>query len=218
MSAKNVTDCPCRNGAAWSGRADGARQCARQPDGRSDGADRLFGGAGDDSIQGGAGDDQLYGDSGNDTLQGGDGADWMEGGTGDDMLVGGAGADRLLGSAGRDTLEGGSGDDLLTGGSGADMFLFRADSIGDHDTLTDFSLRQGGRIGLSPIDADIRTAADEAFCFVGTDAFSGTAGELRYETTAAGAIVSADVDGDGRADITIMVMGVDSLTRDAFIL
>lgn len=184
----------------------------------SDGADRLFGGAGDDSIQGGAGDDQLYGDSGNDTLQGGDGADWMEGGTGDDMLVGGAGADRLLGSAGRDTLEGGSGDDLLTGGSGADMFLFRADSIGDHDTLTDFSLRQGDRIGLSPIDADIRTAADEAFCFVGTDAFSGTAGELRYETTAAGAIVSADVDGDGRADITIMVMGVDSLTRDAFIL
>lgn len=184
----------------------------------SDEQDRLYGGAGHDLIQGGAGDDHLHGDNGNDTLHGGDGADRIEGGSGDDLLIGGAGGDRLLGGTGRDTLDGGSGNDVLTGGSGPDMFLFRADTLGDQDTIADFSQRQGDRIGLSPIDADISTATDDPFRFLGTDAFSGQTGELRYDSSAAGAILSGDVDGDGRADFTILIEGVDWLSRDAFIL
>jgi Ca2+-binding RTX toxin-like protein len=104
-----------------------------------DGADFVYGGAGDDEIHGGGGNDSLWGQSGADTiyggggnnlLVGGNGDDWLEvgdgtnelrGGAGDDQLFGGAGNDLLKGSHGKDHLSGGDGDDELRGGLFADL-------------------------------------------------------------------------------------------------
>ena len=104
----------------------------------TNGKDTLTGNSGNDYLDGGNGDDKLYGGAGNNTLLGGNG---------DDLLVGDAGNDSLNGDLGNDTLRGGLGNDTLTGGSGIDVFVF-APGEGT-DTITDFSLGQGDKIGLT---------------------------------------------------------------------
>ncbi|AYF01419.1 hypothetical protein PY32053_01794 [Paracoccus yeei] len=193
-------------------------------DGLSGGADndRLLGDAGNDLLLGDAGADSLWGDAGNDTLGGGAQNDLLAGGIGNDRLLGDAGADRLLGDAGNDTLTGGQGADQLWGGLGADRFVFLATSDSTtpmRDQILDFSRAQGDRIDLSAIDADRRDSYDnDAFRFVGTDAFSGTAGELRYGRVGNGVIVQADTNGDRVADMAFLVAGNQALLASDFLL
>lgn len=191
-----------------------------------DGNDVMAGGTNDDLLSGGAGDDQLSGDAGNDTLSGGIGNDDLEGGGGkdtlngdagadrlsggdaNDILLGGDGADTLLGGAGNDHLTGGAGGDMLTGGDGKDVFVYLAASdstLGAHDTITDFGL--GDRIDLSAIDANPSQPGNEAFTWVTGSAFSGHAGELLLTEQDGASILSADLDGDGAADLQIDVAG-----------
>jgi Ca2+-binding RTX toxin-like protein len=105
------------------------------------------GGNGQDTLIGNAGNDYLDGSNGNDALYGGAGNDTLLGGNGDDLLVGETGNDSLNGGLGNDTLRGGLGNDTLTGGSGSDVFVF---APGDGtDTITDLSLGEGDKIGLT---------------------------------------------------------------------
>lgn len=184
----------------------------------SAGADEISGGGGRDSIQGLAGDDILRGESGKNNLHGGSGDDLLYAGDDGDTLNGGDDADRLWGGPEKDMLEGGAGNDVLVGGRGGDLFVFRDESIGDHDVIGDFSLADGDRIGLSLIDADVGTAVNDAFRFIGSQPFSGTAGEVRYAADAAGLVCTADVNGDAFADFTITLPGIQQLSSAAFIL
>ncbi|AUQ66364.1 calcium-binding protein [Phaeobacter inhibens] len=86
------------------------------------GDDTIYGGSGDDTLWGGEGNDSLFGDAGNDVMRGADGADYMAGNDGNDHLAGGIGNDSLYGGTGDDTLHGNEGDDLLTDDSGANVF------------------------------------------------------------------------------------------------
>ena len=73
-------------------------------------------------------------------------------------------------------------------------------------------LRRGGkRPGL-------RGGGDQAFGFIGTAAFSSTAGELRYATAQGNALVVGDVNGDGTPDFAILVKDVTNLTAGEFVL
>lgn len=175
------------------------------------GKDRLDGGAGNDRLEGGGGKDALFGGAGKDQLDGGGGKDALSGGGGADDLAGGGGADDLSGGGGRDVLTGGRGRDVLSGGAGRDIFVFgstgEAGSTGRKaDTIEDFKGRQKDRIDLSGIDADEGTRRDDAFEYIGREAFSGTAGELRYDRQADR--LMGDTDGDGRADLFLNVDGV----------
>lgn len=98
--------------------------------GAGGGGDTVFGGLGNDRVSGDAGNDELHGDAGNDTLFGGDGNDTLFGGDGADELYGGAGNDRLesgsgggalFGDDGNDTLVGGAWAETLDGGAGDDV-------------------------------------------------------------------------------------------------
>jgi Ca2+-binding RTX toxin-like protein len=111
------------------------------------GDDLLFGGTGNDTLLGGNGQDTLFGDAGNDRLEGDNGDDKLYGGDGNDSLIGGNGQDLLVGGAGNDFLTGGKGDDNLTGGTGSDTFVL--EKAAGRDTITDFSLGEGDKIGLS---------------------------------------------------------------------
>ncbi|BAY21585.1 hypothetical protein NIES2100_13410 [Calothrix sp. NIES-2100] len=111
------------------------------------GNDTLYGGTGNDTLLGGNGDDTLNGEAGNDRLEGDNGEDSLSGGDGNDTLLGGNGQDLLVGGAGNDFLNGGKADDILTGGSGGDIFVL--EKAAGRDTITDFSLGQGDKIGLS---------------------------------------------------------------------
>ncbi|MGK7869903.1 M10 family metallopeptidase C-terminal domain-containing protein [Falsiroseomonas sp. E2-1-a20] len=184
------------------------------------GNDLLSGGTGNDSLLGGAGNDTLDGGSGKDLLEGGEGADLLRGGDADDVLLGGAGADTLDGGAGGDRLQGGTGRDVITGGAGKDFFVYGSvaeSPAGDgRDLVTDFA--SGDRFDMSGIDANVRLSGDQAFTWLGGRAFGGTAGELRATQEAGRTIISADVDGDRRADLEIELAGSHGLSARDFIL
>ncbi len=185
-------------------------------------ADRAFGGSGNDKIEGQKGGDRLNGNSGNDRLYGGAGADTLKGGSGVDKLFGDVGKDTLFGGSKADILLGGTGKDMLSGGTGADMFVFKstADSGAGRkqaDVISDFAAGDD-LVKLSRIDADTTHKGNDAFTFIGTDGFSGTAGELRYTVASEGVRVFADTNGDGRADMQIRLTGIDSMAATDFIL
>lgn len=166
--------------------------------------------AGDDVIKATNFADTFWGGNGDDTLYGNRGADKIGGGRGNDRLMGGAGNDVLKGDAGNDELSGGAGADVLLGGRGADMFVFSTakDSTvaaAGRDTVRDFSRGQGDKIDLGAIDANVKAAGDQAFGFIGSDEFHGKAGELRFERKAGDTFVFGDVNGDGKADFSILV-------------
>jgi serralysin len=92
------------------------------------------------------------------------------------------------------------------------------DSTADNaDVIMDFQLGTD-RIHLSALDAVAGTAVSDAFSFVGTAAFSGKAGELRYSVQDGMTIVQADTNGNKQTDFELHLAGALQLTPDAFIL
>lgn len=149
-------------------------------------------------------------------------ANKIRGSSGADFLFGLGGADSLDGSDGGDSLFGGAGKDRLAGGKGADHFFFNLSDTAvaktRADTIADFHASQKDVIDLHSIDANEGRKNDQAFHFVGTDAFSHHAGELRLEKTAHDTYVMGDTDGNGRADFTIRLAGEIDVAKDAFVL
>jgi Ca2+-binding RTX toxin-like protein len=174
--------------------------------------DTLNGGAGDDLLGGGEGNDFVYGDDGNDSLHGGDGDDQVGGGAGDDWLVGGMGADFIAGNDGDDTMHGGMGADTLDGGAGSDTFRFlrRWDS--------DTGLGSDRIVGFEPgIDRiDLSDLIPGALAWRGTAALTGTAPEVRLLLQGTGTLVFVDTDGNGVADMRIVLPSVQGLTAGDF--
>ncbi len=179
----------------------------------TDNVEELFIGGAARSGTGNALDNVLHGSDSSNTLSGLAGADVLRGSGGRDLLVGGAGADLLDGGVGKDT---------LTGGAERDVFQFRDGDMGASrplaDLITDFSQADHEKIQLNLVDADTATAGNQAFAFIGTGAFSGTAGELRYEHALGNTWVSADTNGDGAADWYIGLTGTHTLVSGDFVL
>ena len=125
------------------------------------------------------------------------------GGSQRDLLWGNAVANRLTGNGGDDVLNGFAGADTLFGGAGAD--IFELSTIETGDTIGDF---------VSGTDKiDLRgTGVD--FTFVGANAFSKTAGELRF----ADGVLSGDIDGNGIAEFSARIVGTPVLATDIFII
>lgn len=209
--------------------------------------DEVYGDAGDDWAEGGGGDDIVQGGDGRDRAEGGSGDDVIYGGNGDESgeikiptasndegppiygtveagLFGGAGDDQIFGGKGNDLVDGGDGNDLLVGGKGADSltgglgadtfrFDFKDSKPSVRDTILDFA--GGDTIDLSAIDAKKGKSGDQSFHFIGDDGFSGTAGELKYGGNSK---LQADVNGDGRADFKLLILGAPDLANGDFVL
>ncbi len=129
--------------------------------------------------------------------------------TGRLRLLGGAGADALTGGANADLLYAAGGADTLRGGGGADTFQYRATSdstLAGSDTILDFQASLD-KIDLSLIDANSGLDGDQAFAFIGNAAFGRVAGQLRaeFDPFENRWIVQGDIDGDGAADIQILL-------------
>jgi Ca2+-binding RTX toxin-like protein len=127
--------------------------------------------------------------SGKDKLTGNDAANRLDSGAGDDTLSGGGGNDLLIGGAGAD---------VLTGGEGADTFRFAAGDSGvgiGRDTVTDFQ-KGSDKIELAG-----------ASSFIGSNAFTGTAGEVRSAASSGQTVVELDSNGDRIADLQILLSG-----------
>ena len=151
----------------------------------------------------------VTGSSGDDTYAGTKFGDVVRGLRGDDVLNGRGGNDRITG---------GLGADKLTGGGKADTFIFTSARETKGDLIRDFDPSENDRIKLSSIDADSGKRGNQSFDFIGTDGFSGDAGELRYKVGAAKTTVLGDIDGDGSADFRIALSGQVTLADDSFLL
>jgi Ca2+-binding RTX toxin-like protein len=183
-----------------------------------DGNDTINGGDGADSISGGIGNDIVVGAAGGDTISGGDGNDLLIGSDGADSIAGDDGNDTIGGGNGDDTVFGGAGGDVLLGGLGDDLFVYSdAAESGiadpDRDFIKDFDRYGDDLIDLSLIDADTTAGGDQAFSLIFDAAFSGTAGELRFDAN----LLQADTDGDGNADFEIG-LNTAVLAADDFVL
>jgi Ca2+-binding RTX toxin-like protein len=168
------------------------------------------------NIKGTNGNDRFVTFKANDRVFGLGGNDTIDARAGNDRVYGGAGDDTLAGNSGRDLLVGGLGKDLLNGGAHADVFDFNAlaeSVVGALRDVVTFVRTEGDKIDLSTIDADTDgTAGNQVFKWIGSKAFSGVDGQLRF----AGGILQGDSNGDRRADFEIQVRG--SLTAADIIL
>ena len=73
-------------------------------------------------------------------------------------------------------------------------------------------------VDFAAIDIDPAVPGDEAFSFIGSAAFSHTAGELQAKAFGANTLVSGDVDGNGKADFQILLSGSVALQATDFLL
>jgi serralysin len=149
-------------------------------------------------------------------------ANVLYGNDGANILSGLAGADSLVGYGGNDTLVGGTGRDTMTGGLGNDTFLFADGDFGGAttstgDRITDFTSGQD-KIDLAAVDSNTLLGGDQSFSFIGTGAFTHTAGELRYEQVSGNTYVSGDTNGDGIADFMIKVDGLHAFVQTDFVI
>jgi hypothetical protein len=127
----------------------------------------------------------------------------------------------LTGTAAADLFLLGGGLDSVTGGGGLDVFRFLPAAIGlaaaNATTMEDFSRTLGEVLDLSAIDA-VAGGADNAFSFINTAAFSGVAGQLRWQSEGAVQRVQGDVNGDRIADLTLLVRAAGPLDAGWFVL
>lgn len=182
------------------------------------------GNGGNDSIYGGAGEDVLLGFDGADLLRGGDGRDLLGGDVGADTLYGDAGRDFLYGDAGDDKISGGVGDDYidggagrddLNGGDGSDTFSFAAAAHsalgnGNYDSIRDFQR------GSDHIEFGFTDSNGLQMRFIGSDAFTGTPGEVRAVNYGTLTRVFVDVDGNRQIDAGVILSGGYTLTDSDF--
>lgn len=154
---------------------------------------------------GGSGNDLLFGNWSDNVLNGGHGADRLTGGPGSDILIGGGGSDTFVFVSLSDS---GTGAQLACGESTKESMA--------RDLLEDF-VSGTDRIDLNAIDAIDASTIDDAFIFIGSEAFSETAGELRYEIVDGRVQVFGDTDGDGRADLHI-ITNSETIAASDFLL
>lgn len=155
----------------------------------------------------------------------------------DNQLLDGGGGNRLDGRGGNDSLSGSFGNDFLIGGLGVD-YMFGGDGVdrfdfrnvaelglgeGNRDIIPDFG-HLADKLNLGLMDANSVYSGNQAFNFIGTGEFSGTAGEVMYhrdvlsDGMTAVTIVAGDTDGDGNADFELELHGTLTLTAADLIL
>jgi Ca2+-binding RTX toxin-like protein len=122
-------------------------------------------------------------------------------------LFGGKSGDTLKGGALADLIHGNLGADILAGNGGADVFRYQ--DVGEStasslDHILDFAAGID-KVDLSRIDADTNSAGNQAFSWIGSNAFSGSAGQLRAYQDGASWFVEGDTNGDGVADLVIQL-------------
>lgn len=135
-------------------------------------------GSGDSNIIGSSDDDVLLGFEGDDIIFGRDGNDVIRGGEGDDLLFGGLGSD------------------TLNGDEHEDSFIFVNLEHLDGDSIV--GLTAEDKIDLSSIGG---------LSFIGSNAFTGVAGQVRYTWAGGNTTLQIDSDGNGVSDASLLLTG-----------
>jgi Ca2+-binding RTX toxin-like protein len=153
-------------------------------------------------------------------------------------ILGSAYADIFTGDSAANALNGGAGTDFITGGLGTDSLYGGADKVKDvfdfnaisesktgtaRDKVYDF-ITKIDKIDLGGIDANTASnkTGDQAFIFNNTTAKANSvwyaAKDVDGSTSTKDIIVYGDVNGDGKADFEIGLVGVTSVAVTDFVL
>jgi Ca2+-binding RTX toxin-like protein len=171
--------------------------------------------------------ENVIGTNAADTISGNSSSNNLNGGAGNDTIRSGSGGDLISGGEGNDQVDGQGGTDTLTGGLGNDVFVFSSakdlsKALANADSITDFT-RGDDKIYLT-FDSNSRVkGVQTSFKFIGSQAFSKNAGELRYTPTlidkdgTSYIYLQGDTNGDGSFDFIIKLSGVTSLDKTDFI-
>jgi len=128
--------------------------------------------------------------------------------------------ENAIGSADADIIVANQVANQLTGGGGNDVFRWAAGTDAGTgalaDTITDLQ-RGSDQINLVDVDAKSGTGENDAFTFIGTGAFQNVAGELRYQVEGGNVRIQADLDGNGLADMEIVVNNITILAASDFV-
>ncbi len=126
------------------------------------------------------------------------------------------------GTLGSDILFIGAGLYDITALGGTDKFQFLSSAVGPASTTAstfqDISRGVGEQLDLSRIDSIASTLANDAFSFIGTAAFNGTPGQLRWEVQGAVRLIQGNVNNDTTADLTIFVKAKGPVDANWFVL
>jgi serralysin len=144
------------------------------------------------------------------TINSGDDVDQIRGGSQVDTINGGNGNDKIMGLGGAD---------VLTGGAGADQFryLFTTDSGtgANADAILDF-VSGSDKLDFRTLDADPFTAGRQALTFIGTLAFVNNGiPQVRFADLGADLGVFVDLDGNGTADMAMLLVGAGAQVLSA---
>lgn len=187
------------------------------------GNNRLSGGLGNDVLLGGPGNDILRGGEGNDELDGNSGNDQLFGGDGDDLLIDGS---NYTGDGDTDIFSGGNGNDrlevyfnhfrLLTGGDGNDTFSFIISVFNSGSAeITDFT---SGQDVIEINDLSNFYVRGIVPRFIGEQAFNAhnASGQFRFD--AASHMLLGSTNADTTAEISIHLLGVETLATTDLIM
>jgi Ca2+-binding RTX toxin-like protein len=149
-----------------------------------------------------------------DTLTGNALANTLISRKGKDLLVGDLGNDILKAGHGKDRIHGGEGADLITGGRGRDRFLYYA--ISDSTTVLRDTVKFGknDRFVFQSFDGNSIIEGQQDLVFIGQQAFSGIAGELRANRST----LQIDTNGDAIADVAINLSSNNPISANNLVL
>lgn len=187
----------------------------------NDDGNQLYAQGGDDIVKGYGGADGLFGHAGNDTLYGMDGDDGLSGNSGNDRLIGGAGRDNMWGHGDADTFVWGSTAEAPFVYDAAWKELNYGVDPNSIDVINDFNPAEGDLIDLGVIDANVRASGNQAFSFIGTAAFSGAPGEIRYyqePLCITATFLQINTDSDIEPEAMIMLEGILAPEANWFVL
>jgi Ca2+-binding RTX toxin-like protein len=139
------------------------------------------------------------------TGQGNDQADSMFGdGSNATVLIAGSGADYMVGGSGNDTFIAGTGPDVMYGNGGDNRFVFG--SIADAPVGPNLAAIGDFVSGQDTIDlSGIAQSLGAPLTFIGSNAFTDQAGQVRSFTDGDSTFIAGDVNGDGVADFEIQL-------------
>jgi Ca2+-binding RTX toxin-like protein len=152
--------------------------------------------------------------------------DGISGTAGNDVIHAKGGVDVISAGAGNDIIVGGKGMDWMAGQAGDDVFLYTSIDesqvgAGNRDIICDWGKLNGvgaDKIDLHLIDADTSAAGNQAFTWIGSNAFSGKAGEIRSFFDGQNTVVELTVNNDKVADMQIQIGGHAALNAHDFAL
>ena len=128
---------------------------------------------------------------------------------GNDRLIGDNTKDLLIGLGGNDKLMGAGGADVLIGGPGKNRYVYT--DINDSPAGKD---ERDSIYGFGKNDTINLRALSGQLSFIGTNKFSGAAGDVRFNKE----VLGLDLDGDGSADFSIALPGTKALKASNLLL